>query len=755
MEAKMTDRFYDPPVVQHPYPYYQALRRDDPVHQLQGEDVYLVTRYADCETVLAETEVFSNKAGPGLRQAELIGANTSPDDYRVVRTLLTNDPPSHTRFRKLVAPAFTARRIAGLEDKIRGVANDLIDKFPADGEIDYVRDFATPLPLIVIADFLGVPRSDLEIFGKWSDDAAEVLGGTLTPERWQACYDSLQELLGYFDQRVTDRREHPGDDFLGLLVSARDRDEQPLSTGEILAISYVTLVAGNETTVILLSVLMMLLQQNPDQLARLRADRSKIPVAVEEALQLEAPVQGFVRRVTKGNSVLGTEMQSSAGALILASSSNRDHRADAAVDGSQGRPRAHDDRTAGGSRRGRPTRLRERPCRSRGTGRDRRANRCAVADGNPLRAHHLRSSPRCRHRAGTGDFAVDAQRGHDYGGCQGRRGRVRGEARAPVAGGGVVVTVAAPARVGICECWARDGLQSWTKPIATVGKLEALRGAIAAGVTEVDATSLVPAKYAPQFTDAEEVLRALAELDLRTRVLTPNLRGVQRAAEISTGSGGIDAIGFPISASEAHNVANVKKTHSEHLPEIADMVALAHDKGLQVIAAVATAYGCPISGEVSAEAVFEIAERLIAAGVDRIMLSDTTGLADPVRVARYTGRAVADHPATGWIAHFHDTRGAGIVNTWAAVQAGADTVDCCLGGIGGEPSTVEQNHAGETGNVSTEDIVVLLERAGIDNGIDVDALVQVGAVAERVLGIPGRSQVQRTGTGLTQRRETS
>ncbi len=320
----MVDPFYQFDTVQSPHGYYRKLRENDPVHQLEDEDVFLVTRHADCEEVLAETEAFSNKAGPGLRQSELMGAATSPDDYRVVRTLLTNDPPSHTRFRKLVAPAFTARRISMLENKIRGVANDLIDAFPSEGRIDYVKDFATPLPLIVIADFLGVPRDDLEIFAKWSDDAAEVLGGTLTSERSQECYDSLQELLGYFDGRVAECRVNAGDDFLGLLVSARDGDELPLTTQEILAISYVTLVAGNETTVNLLSSLMLLLQQNPDQLARLRNDRSKIPVAVEEALRLEAPVQGSVRRVKIDTEVGGTAVPEGSRVLILAGSANRD-----------------------------------------------------------------------------------------------------------------------------------------------------------------------------------------------------------------------------------------------------------------------------------------------------------------------------------------------------------------------------------------------------------------------------------------------
>lgn len=306
----------------------------------------------------------------------------------------------------------------------------------------------------------------------------------------------------------------------------------------------------------------------------------------------------------------------------------------------------------------------------------------------------------------------------------------------------------APARVSICECWARDGLQSWTAVVPTHAKVEVLNAAVQAGVREFDVTSLVPAKYAPQFADAEQVLEAIAGTDVKTRVLTPNLRGVERAAAMNTARHLIDTIGFPISASEPHNVANLKKTHAQHLPEIADMVASAHDTGLEVVAAVATAFGCPILGAVDVEAVFDIAARLVSLGVDRIMLSDTTGLADPMHVAKYTARAVSDFPNTGWIAHFHDTRGAGIANSWAAILAGADTVDCCLGGIGGEPATVEQNHAGETGNISTEDIVVLLERAGVDTGIDVEALVDAGRIAERVLGVPGRSQVLRTGPGL-------
>lgn len=308
------------------------------------------------------------------------------------------------------------------------------------------------------------------------------------------------------------------------------------------------------------------------------------------------------------------------------------------------------------------------------------------------------------------------------------------------------------AAVQVCECWARDGLQSWPDVISLEHKLAILDGVVRSGVRELDATSLVPAKYAPQFADADELLERVSAANVLVRVLTPNLRGVERAIEINERHpGAIDAVGFPISASEKHNLANVRRTHEDHLTEISAMIDAAHDAGLSTIAAVATAFGCPIVGAVDEEIVFAIADHLVDRGVDRIMLSDTTGLADPVRVRTYTERALRDYPDVGLIAHFHDTRGTGLANTFAAVQAGIRCVDSSLGGIGGEPPTVEQNHAGESGNIATEDLVVLLERSGFDTGVDVEALVEVGRRSEHVLGRAGRSQVLRTGAGLEAR----
>ncbi|WCT05785.1 cytochrome P450 [Rhodococcus qingshengii] len=320
------DKFFEAETVKCPYPFYANLRAEDPVHNLEGEDVYLVTRHEDCLDVLSKPEVFSSKAGPGLRQKELMTAPRSVENggHRIVRTLLTNDPPSHTRYRGLVAKAFAPRRLKALEPQIHELVDSLIDSFAATGHIDFVRDLARPLPLTVIADFLGVPREDLDSFRRWSDDAAEVLGGQLSPERSIECQESLNELLDYLAVKVEARRNQPADDFLTVLVETEVDGDRPLTTEEILAISYVTLVAGNETTVNLLSSMMLLLVKHPDQLDRLRNDRSLISSAVEEALRMEAPVQGSVRLALEDTAVGGCPVPQGSRLLVLAGAANRD-----------------------------------------------------------------------------------------------------------------------------------------------------------------------------------------------------------------------------------------------------------------------------------------------------------------------------------------------------------------------------------------------------------------------------------------------
>lgn len=323
----MTDRVFDPDVVQCPFPTYETLQAECPVSRVPGDDeLYLVVGYDDVANVLQDTETFSSKAGPGLRQRQSPAAKeVLASGHRIVRTLLTNDPPSHTRYRRIVTKALTARAVAGMEPGIRAVVDSLADRIEAGmaagGPVDFVEAFAQPLPLTVIAEFLGVPNEDLPTFKKWSDDAAEVLGGTLTEERQIEVNTSLVELLAYFAAKATQRREAPGADFLSTLVAA---DKGQLTVEEIIAIAYVVLVAGNETTVNLLSSAMYLLLRDPALLQRVRDDRALIPRLVEEALRLNSPVQGFPRKVARETQIGDVTVPAGAQVMLMIGAANRD-----------------------------------------------------------------------------------------------------------------------------------------------------------------------------------------------------------------------------------------------------------------------------------------------------------------------------------------------------------------------------------------------------------------------------------------------
>lgn len=319
----MTDRLFEPDVVQCPYPSYRKMQAECPVFQVpEDEELFLVLGYEDVVDVLGNPEVFSSKAGPGLRQKPAPAAKEIlAQGHRIVRTLLTNDPPSHTHYRRIVSKAFTARRVAALEPGVAKVIDELIDGLATSDDVDFVRDFAQPLPLIVIAEFLGVPTDDLPTFKRWSDDAAEVLGGTLSEERQIEVNTSLVELLQYFADRADERRASPGSDFLSSLIAAENGQ---LTTEEIIAIAYVVLVAGNETTVNLLSSVMLILLEDADLLARVRADRTLIPKVVEEALRLQSPIQGFPRRAIVDTEINGVEVPAGSQVMLMIGAANRD-----------------------------------------------------------------------------------------------------------------------------------------------------------------------------------------------------------------------------------------------------------------------------------------------------------------------------------------------------------------------------------------------------------------------------------------------
>jgi cytochrome P450 len=317
----------DPAVVESPFEYYRALREEAPVHRVPGLGFFIVTRYDLLLEVLADTQRFSSRSGPavggkGEPPAELI--EIMKRGYPPVDTLLSADPPEHTRYRSLCTRAFSGRAVARIEPYIRGVARELADRLRGRSEMNVPTEFGVPLPLTVIADQLGVPRSDMALFKKWSDDSVAPLGGMISPQRALECAQSIVDLQHYFAKKIEERRTQAREDILSDLVDARLDGVEPLNVAEMLSILQQFLVAGNETTANLIASAVMLLIQNPDQLKLVREDRALIPNLIEEALRLESPVQTLFRMATCDTEVGGVEIPKGARIAVSYAAANRD-----------------------------------------------------------------------------------------------------------------------------------------------------------------------------------------------------------------------------------------------------------------------------------------------------------------------------------------------------------------------------------------------------------------------------------------------
>ncbi len=270
--------------------------------------------------------------------------------------------------------------------------------------------------------------------------------------------------------------------------------------------------------------------------------------------------------------------------------------------------------------------------------------------------------------------------------------------------------------VEVVEVGLRDGLQILDTVMPTGDKLAWLQAEHASGVRCFEVASFVPAKYLPQMADAATVVAEAKRLPgISVTALVPNLRGATAAIEA-----GADTLIAPISASEAHSAANVRRTPDEMVAELARICEARDGAGrnVRVEAGIATAFGCTIQGEVRDDEVARIAEACVQAGADAVGLADTVGYANPAQVRRLFRRvqdAIGERLRS---AHFHDTRGLGLANVVAALDVGIRSFDASLGGLGGCP------HApGASGNVATEDLVFMLEAMGFDTGINLDALI--------------------------------
>jgi hydroxymethylglutaryl-CoA lyase len=304
-----------------------------------------------------------------------------------------------------------------------------------------------------------------------------------------------------------------------------------------------------------------------------------------------------------------------------------------------------------------------------------------------------------------------------------------------------------PPSVTVCECWARDGLQSMGVLVPTARKIEMIDRITAAGFPKVEVTSFSHPKLLPQFADAVEVLRGIARRPgVSHVVLMPNERGFERLARCQEEGHGADEIILMISSSEKHNLLNFRMPHADAMAEHARIIRRAHGLGIRVIGCAGTVYGCPVGGEVPLADVEKIVGFYLGEGAQTIMLGDTTGMANPLLVRERIGALRARFPGAEFIAHFHDTRGTGVVNSVAALELGLRYVDTSLGAIGGQPATGAAKYsAGFTGNTCSEDLVCLLEEMGVRTGIHLERMLEAGRLAEEVLGQRLRSNVIRSG----------
>ena len=291
-----------------------------------------------------------------------------------------------------------------------------------------------------------------------------------------------------------------------------------------------------------------------------------------------------------------------------------------------------------------------------------------------------------------------------------------------------------PEPVRVREVGPRDGFQNEPEVIATADKVRLIEMLAATGLRRLELTSFVRADVIPQLADAREVLEAARiPAGVAVSVLVPNERGLEHALRLRDR---FSEVNLFLSATDSHNRANVNRSVEESLAGLERVIDRARDAGLRCEGVISVAFGCPYEGPVAPERVFAIAERLSAAGCAEVAFGDTTGMANPRQVREFFTAAAERLPDVELTAHFHNTRGQGLANVVAALEAGVRSFESSFGELGGCPVP-----AGATGNIATEDLVSMLHEMGHPTGVDLEALVACAAEAQRVLGRPLGSHV--------------
>src|SRR5436190_7225745 len=328
---------FDPAIAADPYPYYEELREHDPVHHIEFANIFCVSRYDDIVNVARNHELFSSEQmgpmdptqwqgterPPGVPDMPMGGGMMGAADMAGVRFLLNSDPPDHTKLRRLVQEPFTPSGIAALEPRLRTIAQELVDDLIVAGRdgavVDLVDLLAVPLPMIVIAEMMGIEAERRDDFRRWSNS----MTGAMSPDYdFTAGMQPMMEMFQYFNEIVAKRRAEPQDDLISMLVSGPD----PLNDMELMMFCMLLLIAGNETTTNLIGNGTVALFDNPDEAARLRDDPSLITSAVEEALRYDSPVQALWRSARTDVEMHGKTIPEGAMVMVLYASGNRDRR---------------------------------------------------------------------------------------------------------------------------------------------------------------------------------------------------------------------------------------------------------------------------------------------------------------------------------------------------------------------------------------------------------------------------------------------
>jgi cytochrome P450 len=347
----MTAVQYDPFSVEtrtDPYAHYAELREHAPVYRLEGTGFHLVSRYEDVQSVVKQPEIFSSQAMQrmmmsgmsvgiqnmdpnkaldpsameGLAQlADGLGFN--PVEMMTTPSVIASDPPNHSRLRNIVNRGFTPRRIAALEPRLREIANAALDRMLEKDEFDLVADFTIPLPVMVIAELLGVESDRFEDFKRWSDTLIQGTTGSASGTQPAELLMAFKEFNAYFMEQIERRRRDPKDDLISQLVAA-EGGEVALTPMETLMFAVLLLVAGNETTTNLMGNGLLALLGEPEQFARVQADPKLVPAFVEEALRYDGPVQMLFRETTQDVELAGTKIPAGAVVLPIFASANRD-----------------------------------------------------------------------------------------------------------------------------------------------------------------------------------------------------------------------------------------------------------------------------------------------------------------------------------------------------------------------------------------------------------------------------------------------